>query len=363
MKNKVLFILGDGVYPFKTGGMEVFNFYLIRELRQFFNISYLAGHKLEYDECMYHHIHTIRPAKFVFPLQILWHFLTHPSEKKTVISFSSAHWFIWWMYSLIIRLFRIKSIAVIHYGKTVPQEHPSAYKAFFHSQKTVVAVSDDIKRNYDNAFGTNCVVLPPLVPFEHSSLSTKECREKYGIPHNANVICMVGSIKGMKNPDTLIEAISKMTKEELSVYNPFALYAGNGAMLEELKEETEILEISDRVKFLGNVPKEEVKDVMKASDIYLIASDFEGTSVSMLEAMFNKMPILSSRAPGLKDMVREDIDALMFETRNAEQLKSLIIKASSHQGLTTKLSQSANTRYIEKYSYSAMINEYRDLLS
>lgn len=363
MKNKVLFILGDGVYPYKTGGMEVFNYYLIRELRSLFDIRYLAGHKLNYEGCKFHHMNTIRPAKFIFPLQIFWHFLTHPKEKTVLISFSSAHWFIWWMYSIIIKLFRLKSIAVIHYGKTVPQEHPSAYKSFFHSQKAVVAVSEDIKRNYDKAFRTNCKVIYPLVPFEKANDSKEQLRDKYGVPQDANIICMVGSIKGMKNPDTLIDAIANLADEERWLYKPFALFAGGGSMISELEERAKSKGVFQYVKFLGNVPKDNVKDIMALSDIYLIASDFEGTSVSLLEAMYNQKPIIISRAPGLVDMIEEGKDGWAFTTRDSKDLKKCIIDILENQGVAEERSQSASNVYRGRYSFAQVVDEYIKLLN
>lgn len=363
MKNKVLIILGGGVYPHVTGGMEVFNYYLIRELKKHLDIRYLANTPLDFNGCIFHPIRNLKPSKILFPLQLFWHFLTHPEEKTILISFSSAHWFIWWMYAIMTDFFKLNAITVIHYGKTVPSEHPFVYKKFFRSQKAVIAVSNDIKRNYDCAFGTDCIVLPPMVPFEQSKLNIEECRNNYSIPLDATVICMIGSIKSMKNPDTVIEAVASMTKEETAIVNPFIIFAGGGDLINALNEKAIRLGISERVKFLGVVPKNDVKYVMKASDIYLIASDFEGTSVSLLEAMFNKKAIITSRAPGIIDMVREGIDCIMFETKNSELLKNAIITLSKDQLFAEKISQSANNRYNEVYSYKNMLDTYIKLLS
>ena len=363
MCKKVLFVLGDGVYPYHTGGMEVFNYYLIRELRRYFDLRYLATKKLDYDDCKFYSMLSLKPSKIVFPLQVFLHLLRHPAERTVLVSISSAHWFIRWMFAIMNRLLALNSVAVIHYGKSVPNKHKNVYGKFFRSQKYVVAVSEDIKRNYDKVFGTNCIVLPPIVPFAASRMTKSQCRDKYRIPQDVNVICMVGSIKAMKNPDTLIDAMSLMSREEKSICNPFALFAGDGIMRAELESRVASLGLSDRVLFLGNIPKEDIRDVMMASDIYLIASDFEGTSVSLLEAMFNKKAIIISRAPGLVDMCRERIDALAYETRNSEQLKKCIYDIITKPEDSQRRAKAANVHYKETYSYANMLNKYIEILS
>lgn len=363
MKNKVLFLLGEGVYPYVTGGMEVFNYYFIKALRDKMDVSYLAHNELNYDGVTCHKYPSIRPTKFTWPLTLFFHFLFHPQERNVLISFSSAHWILWYLEYLIIKLFNLKATTVIHYGKTVPKEHPEAYRRFFAAQSAVVAVSHDIKKNYDAAFGTDCKVIYPLVPFEKANESKEQLRNKYNVPQDANIICMVGSIKGMKNPDTLIDAIANMTVEERLSYKPFALFAGGGSMIPELQERAKTKGISQYVKFLGNVPKDDVNEIMALSDIYLIASDFEGTSVSLLEAMYNQKPIIISRAPGLVDMIEEGKDGWAFTTRDSNELKTCIIDILENRYLADERSKSANNVYRQKYSFDQVVDEYMKLLN
>lgn len=363
MKNKVLFLLGDGVYPFVTGGMEVFNYYFIKALRDKMDVRYLAHKELNYDGVTCHKYPSIRPTKFTWPLTLFFHFLFHPKERNVLISFSAAHWIVWYLEYLIIKLFKLKATTVIHYGKTVPMEHPEAYRKFFAAQSAVVAVSHDIKKNYDATFGTDCKVIYPLVPFEKSNDSKVQLREKYNVTQDANIICMVGSIKGMKNPDTLIDAIANMTVEERLSYKPFALFAGGGPLISELQERAKTKEISQHVKFLGNVPKDDIKEIMALSDIFLIASDFEGTSVSLLEAMYNQKPIIISRAPGLVDMIEEGKDGWAFTTRDPKELKACIIDILENSDLADARSKSASNVYRQKYSFDQVIDEYMKLLN
>lgn len=362
-KNNVLFLLNDGTYPHKTGGMEVFNYYLIKSLKERMDVRDYGSHPLDFQGTKHYSYRSIRPTKYLLPLQLFVHFLLHPSERNILVSFSSAHAIFWYLTALVIKFFGIKSTAVIHYGKDVPKDHPDYYRYFFKVQRHVVAVSEDIKKNYDAAFGTDCKVIYPLVPFVDAIEGKEYYRKKYDIPVDALVISMVGTVKGMKNPDTLIDTLAAMTNEEHTRIKPFAVFAGGGPMIEELKQRAEEKGIGSCVKFLGQLPKEDVGEIMALADIYLIASDFEGTSVSLLEAMYNKKKIIISRAPGLTDMITEGKDGLAFETRNAAELKDCIIDIARNPQQAEARAEAAFTTYKARYDYKMVVDAYEELLS
>lgn len=355
---KILFVLGGGVYPHRIGGMEIFNYYFIKNIRDKFDIYYTAKRPIKIENTTWLKTFKIKPTKLFSPLQVLLHLLFKPSIKKVVISYSAAHWLVWYLYTLINTLLRKDYYVIIHYGDATPKGSYKTYNRFFDNAKKVIAVSDDIKKNYDSKYNINCEVFYPLVPFEKSTTEKATLREEYKIPTNAHLITMVGSIKGMKNPDTLLEALSLFTKEEIKRYNIHIAYAGKGNMVETLKKKAIEYGLSENVHFLGFVPKEEVNKVFKMSDNYVIASDFEGTSVSLLEAMFNHTPIIASNAPGIKDMVIHQHSALLFETRNATDLNKCIKELMRNPELCKELGNNAYKEFTSKYYYNDMLNAY-----
>ena len=363
MKKRLHFILGSGVYPHKVGGMEIFNYYFIDSIKDKFDISYQATHTLGVKGAKWSKTYNLKPEKWFAPLQVLFYLILHPSVKKVVISFSEAHWLIWYLYTQIATLLHRDYYVIIHFGKSVPEEKPGVYKKFFEKAKKVIAVSHDIKKNYDSKYGTECEVIYPLVPFEVSNEPKEELRRMYDIPSNANVICMVGSIKSMKHPETILNAVSAFSKDEIERYNPHIVYAGSGHMVKTLKEKAMEYGLGARVHFLGFVPKEEVNKVFKLSDIYIIASDFEGTSVSLLEAMYNKKAIIASDAPGINDMVENNKSALLFKTNDDDMVKRHIMDIIENPEMTKKISQEAFADYEARYSYDGIINRYTTIFN
>ena len=226
----------------------------------------------------------------------------------------------------------------------------------------MIAVSKDIKTKYDALYGINCEICFPLVPFKKSNLSKCELRMKYDIPQNVNVISMIGSLKKLKNPLTLLNSLLLFDNDALNMYKPYILYAGDGSLRKELEKISVKHKLTQYVRFLGVVPKEQINEIFELSDLYIISSDFEGTSVSLLEAMFHKIPIIASRVQGIKETVRENIDCLMFHVNDAKMLKSCICKLLTDNDLKNQLIEHAYNQYEKYYKYSDILSYYKNIL-
>lgn len=361
--NKIHFVLGGGIYPYVTGGMEIFNYYLIKYLSKYFNISYSSYKRLKIPDAHFVRCYKIRPTKILFPLQLFIYLLCHRDIKTIILSYSAASWIVWYLYYVIFKLLHQDYMVIIHYGKKVATDHRSAYSKFFQSAQKVISVSNDIKKNYDFAFNINSTVILPLVPFEYSNFTKNELRNKYRIPLKRNVICMIGSLKDMKNPDTILKSLHDFTEDDMYRLNPHIVYAGDGAMMPVLKQFVKESQMEDRVSFLGVIPKEKINEIYKLSDIYLIASDFEGTSVSLLEAMFNKMPIITSKAPGIIDTIKEETECLMFQVKDYKELKGCVMKMLSNKDYSDRLAENAYSRFKCDYNYDNVIKKYIELFS
>lgn len=357
-----MFIINDGVYPYQTGGMEVFNYHLIKTLSLEMPVSYMASCRYDFESAEYIRSCSLRPTKLFTPLWMLIYLMFHREYRQVVISFSAAHWLVWKIYYWAVRLLKLKTTVVIHYGKEVPADHFSVYRDFLRAAENVVAVSEDIKKNYDAAYSVDCKVIYPLIPFTEADKDKSYYRAKYHIPADCNVISMVGSLKEMKNPQRIIEALHLFDKEELARYRPYVVYAGDGPMRGELEYLVEEKGLSDHVRFLGLIPNSCVREIMAMTDIYLISSDFEGTSVSLLEAMFNSKAIVASDVPGLQDMIENGKEGILYDVKSPEQLRKCLIELMDSKSEAERFGKAARHRFEASYDYSDVIGEYKSML-
>ena len=122
------------------------------------------------------------------------------------------------------------------------------------------------------------------------------------------------------------------------------------------------LGVKNHVHFLGCIPQEQVRDVLFASDCFLIASDFEGSSISLMEAMYNSLPIIASDVPGVKDMVTDGENALLFPCRDSTALNACIQRFRNNPELARACGMHARISYEEKYSFDLVRQTYLEAL-
>ena len=87
---------------------------------------------------------------------------------------------------------------------------------------------------------------------------------------------------------------------------------GCGKTENEEKKLAEHLGITKKVRFLGN--RDNVRDYLLASDIYLMPSLYEGLGMAAVEAMASNTPSIFYNVPGLKDLIKNNNNGLLIES-------------------------------------------------
>ena len=124
----------------------------------------------------------------------------------------------------------------------------------------------------------------------------KPVRRKFGIPEDDIVLLSVGRLTPAKQPHTMIEVFSHLEKE---MDNVTLCIAGKGELLEETKDLAEKMGLR-KVLFLGYVDHDrDLPDLYACADYYIMTSKYEGTPLTLLEAMASGLPCIVSDIPNL----------------------------------------------------------------
>lgn len=134
-------------------------------------------------------------------------------------------------------------------------------------------------------------------------------REKYKIPKNVFVACVITRIGREKSIDVLIDYIAKYIK-----INPNFrfLIVGDGPSKAELEKQTKDQGLENIVIFVGKVPNSELLPYYAVSDAFFTASLSDTNSISMLEAMSMGLPVLQRSDPINKGQVIEGVNGYIF---------------------------------------------------
>ena len=111
------------------------------------------------------------------------------------------------------------------------------------------------------------------------------------------------------------------------------IIAGDGSEREILEKEIDRLNLSDYVKFLGRIPHQEMPYLLAKSDIYVSTSLFDGTSVSLLEAMASGCFPVVSDIPANREWIEDGKNGFLFPVNDEKTLAKKILYAIHDQEL------------------------------
>ncbi len=95
---------------------------------------------------------------------------------------------------------------------------------------------------------------------------------------------------------------------------------GDGPERAALEFRSTALGIDDHVSFLGARPPAEVREVLEAADAFVLSSLSEGTANSVLEAMALEVPVVSTAAGGMGEVLTDGVDSMVVAPGDPDSL-------------------------------------------
>ena len=129
---------------------------------------------------------------------------------------------------------------------------------------------------------------------------------KYSVDKNKDKsrevnIVHVGRFNTVKNHKFIIEVFSMIVNK----YSNVKLHlVGDGPLLSEIEEKSREMKIYDKIKFYGNIKNPEY--VLAKSDIFIFPSFYEGSPLSLIEALAMGLPIVASNRGGIPGIVENE---------------------------------------------------------
>ena len=173
---------------------------------------------------------------------------------------------------------------------------------------------------------------------------------------NKNAGCIfvyVGRLIARKRVDWLIKAFSKSTVSS----NDRLIIIGSGNEMDSLKKLTFKLKKNHCIEFMGELSHEDVLKALLASNVFILPSNSEGMSNSLLEGMASKNTVIAANIPANRSLIKNNENGLLFST--FKELTEHLNEVSRSDKLQAKLSSNANQHVHENYSFDLISRRYK----
>jgi len=197
----------------------------------------------------------------------------------------------------------------------------------------------------------------PLDEFSRprSTAEIATARRELGIGPTDFAVGSVTRLHDSKGNSYLVDAAALVLRQR-----PAARFfvVGEGPLLPGLQAQAQALGLGDRFVFHGFA--KDVAAVVSAFDVSVFPSLWEGTPLTVFEALAMGKVIVATDADGLLDVLTHDRDALIVPRRNAEALAAAIVRTMDDEVLCARLSAEARTTSLQ-YDIAAFVRKMERL--
>ena len=346
-----ILMLSPRIYPNTVGGMEVYNYYFIKEVSQ-------MGHEVSLLSCDLDNLKIGNVKMYrmftqnvlLQAVQILFHIVFFKYDIIHIPYCSNSH--IAKPLSIYKKFKgRNEYVLYIHGGGMHPWKDYDTQLYYFRNAKHIVSISDTITKEYENRTGRKLIKILPLIPFNYPKISRESIRKNLKLNINDIIMIYVGSIKKIKGSDFIVDSLIKLGNDFMIKNKLKMIFVGDGELKNKLKKNVELNSMSDVILFLGERERKEVPNYMAMADIFINASFFEGAPLSILEALYNGLLIISTDVNGVNDIVKNKINGLLFEKDNFFSFKESLQFAIDNKISSDKIRRNAKIEAEKNYNY------------
>lgn len=263
-----------------------------------------------------------------------------------------AHSVLWGGYAAMIvsKKYNIPYIITEHstaYARGLIKDWQEVYirEAFENANKTLAVSSPFAEILHKYSPRTKIDVLNNPVKVEFFEVPKHRKKDPF-------IFLSVAFLMHKKGIDLLIKAFHKAFYKNENVKLKIA---GDGEERKNLEQLVQKLDLCNKVSFLGQLTRENVKKEMMESNVFVLPSRFETFGVVFIEALASGMPVIGTRCGGPEDIISKDVGKLVdnedinglsealkevyekYDSYDSVSLRDYCVNKFSSQSITNKL--------------------------
>ena len=182
------------------------------------------------------------------------------------------------------------------------------------------------------------------------------------LPFDKNTVTIgtVGRMHGVKDQLTLVRAFISLLKANAELTGQINLVLiGEGPLK---KEAIKLLEDSQLLEYAWLPGKrEDIAEIMRSLDIFVLPSQAEGISNTILEAMATGLPVIATAVGGNPELIVEGETGLLVPASDPEAMADALLTLIKDKQKRQQQGENSYQRVLDKFSIQAMVNKYTDV--
>jgi len=203
-----------------------------------------------------------------------------------------------WLYERMER----SLLAVVNHAFCVRQSAVDRYRS------TYPAIAD--RFSFLPTWMDAALFRPPL----DDSLRRKLITE-HGINPSARLLISIGRLDKQKDPLLLMNALAIAAAARPDIH---LLLVGDGILRQPVEDRVKELGLEKKVHFLGALQPTVVADLLKAVDLLVLSSAYEGMPIVVLEALATGVPVVTTRVGEVERVVQHGINGAVVNDRTPQ---------------------------------------------
>lgn len=188
-----------------------------------------------------------------------------------------------------------------------------------------------------------------------------EVRRTLGLDPREPVLLTVGRNEVQKNQESLVRAMPAVLAEHPGAV---LLVAGrSGGTTAAIESAVTSLRLADHVRLLGH--RDDVPDLLRAADLFVLPTHFEGMPGSVIEAMAMQTPIVATDIGPVRELVDEST-AVLVARPDPPSLAAAVLAVLAEPDAAEARAERARQRYLDEFSgeqvLAGMVDLYRSVV-
>lgn len=232
-------------------------------------------------------------------------------------------------------------------------------KLTFGLQQLAVPVSADVEQSIRHYYKKSSLKIQTILngvntdKFSRALPVEKNIRSELSIPESSFVIGTVSVFRTQKRLPLWLDIAYKVHQK---YPNTYFLVVGDGPLREEVHRKAKELNMASYLHFAGL--QEEVRPYFKAMDVFMMASEFEGLPIALLESMSMECIPCCTKAGGITEVIDNGVNGLCVDVNEplglADKISYLL---ENRPQVEDKLKRAAREKVIKFFSIQRMVSE------